>query len=57
MLDIKFICENPELVKENIKRHNPLSPFLTGESLPDDVIHDADQKSWIDRQLRLDITE
>jgi hypothetical protein len=33
-----------------------LSPFLTGESFPDDVIHDADQKSWIDRQLRLDIT-
>ncbi|MCR5674576.1 MAG: DUF1848 domain-containing protein [Lachnospiraceae bacterium] len=47
---------NSRLVKENMKRHNPLSPFLIGESLPDDDTHNADQKSWIDRQLRLDIT-
>lgn len=46
---------NPVIVKENMKKHNPKSPFLTGGSLPGDVIHEAVQKSWVDRQLRLDI--
>lgn len=45
---------HPDMVKENMKRHNPLSPFLTGESLPGDVIHDAKQKSWIDGQIRFE---
>lgn len=40
-------------VKENMKRHNPESPFLIGCSMPDDVIHDAAQKSWLDGQMRL----
>lgn len=40
-------------VKENMKRHNPESPFLIGCSMPDDVIHDAAQKSWADGQMRL----
>ena len=43
------------LVKENRKKHNPKSPFLIGESMPGDVIHEAEQKSWLDRQLRFDI--
>ena len=42
-----------ELVKKNMKRHNPMSPFLLGESMPDDIIHDAKQFSWIDRQQYL----
>lgn len=42
------------LVKENRKKHNPKSLFLIGESMPGDVIHEAEQKSWIDRQLRFD---
>lgn len=37
-----------------MKKHNPESPFLIGESMPGDVIHEAIQKSWIDRQLRFD---
>lgn len=41
------------LVRENMRRHNPRSLFLVGESMPDDVIHDAKQKSWIDGQMRL----
>ena len=41
------------LVRENMRRHNPMSPFLVGESMPEDVIRDAKQKSWIDGQLRL----
>lgn len=43
------------LVKINMKKHNPKSPFLIGESMPEDVIHEAVQKSWIDRQLRLEL--
>ena len=40
--------------KENMKKHNPKSPFLLGGSMPGDVIHDAVQKSWIDGQMRFD---
>lgn len=42
------------LVKENMRKHNPRSPFLLGENMPEDVIHEAVQKSWIDRQLRFE---
>lgn len=43
------------LVKENMRAHDPASPFLLGSSMPEDVIHEAQQKSWIDGQMRLDI--
>lgn len=43
------------LVKENMRRHDPRSPFLLGGSMPGDVIHEAKQSSWIDGQMRLDI--
>lgn len=43
-----------DMVRENMKRHNPMSPFLIGESLPGDVIHDAKQKSWLDGQIRFE---
>lgn len=46
---------NAALVKENMKKHDPLSPFLIGERMAGDVIHEAKQKSWIDGQIRLDI--
>ncbi len=44
---------NQELVKENIKKHNPDSPFLIGDIEPDDKITEANQKSWriIDNQM------
>ena len=42
-----------EIVLQNMKRHDPKSPFLTGASLPGDIIHQAKQRSWIDPQLRL----
>ena len=38
---------NKELVKENYKMHNPSSPFLIGESTPEDKITEPKQKSWI----------
>lgn len=40
-------------VRRNIKRHNPSSPLLIGELLPDDIIHEAKQESWIERQITL----
>ena len=43
-----------DLVRENLRRHDPRSPFLTGGELPGDVIHVAAQKSWVDHQLRLE---
>ena len=43
------------LVKENMRKHDPSSPFLLGGSMLGDVIHEAQQKSWIDGQMRLDI--
>ena len=46
---------DPDLVRQNMKKHDPKSPFLLGNLNPEDVIHEADQRSWIDRQMRLDI--
>lgn len=48
-----YTNENAVLVRENMRKHDPVSPFLIGKSMPEDVIHEAQQKSWIDRQLRL----
>lgn len=45
---------NAALVRENMRTHNPQSPFLLGEAMPGDIIHEASQKSWIDRQICLD---
>ena len=42
------------LVKKNMKCHDPQSPFLLGSNRFGDVIHKAVQKSWIDKQMRLD---
>lgn len=42
-------------VMDNMKRHNPNSPLLIGELSPDDVVSDAKQESWKDRQLKLDL--
>lgn len=44
-----------EAVIENFKQYNPASPFLIGGPMEGDIIHDADQESWIEKQLRLDI--
>ena len=45
---------NPILVKENMRKHNPDSPFLIGGYMPGDIVREAIQKSWIDRQIRLE---
>jgi hypothetical protein len=38
-----------------MKKHDPASPFLLGTGTPQDVIHEAKQKSWLDRQIRMEI--
>lgn len=40
-----------EQVKINLGQHNPDSPFLMGSYRPDDIIHDVEQKSWVDGQM------
>ena len=35
-----------ETVKKNIRMHNPNSPFLIGNLMPEDEIHETKQKSW-----------
>ena len=39
----------------NMKLHDPASPLLIGQVHPEDQIHDAKQKSWIDYQIRMDL--
>ena len=45
---------NPVLVKENMRKHNPDSPFLIGGYMPGDIVREAKQESWVDRQIRLE---
>ena len=42
-----------EIVKEKMKKHDKNSPFLIGRSLDEDEIHKPEQKSYIEKQLRL----
>ncbi len=45
----------PELVMANSRQHDPNSPFLIGNYRDDDIIHDVQQKSWIDGQTSLNL--
>lgn len=42
-----------QTVMRNRKRHDPASPFLIGGEQPEDIVKDAKQVSYIDRQMRL----
>jgi hypothetical protein len=42
---------NRENVIRNIRTHDPKSPFLVGTLHDNEVIHKAEQVSWIDNQL------
>ena len=42
-----------QTVRQNYAKHDPHSPFLIGNLRPEDVIHEAVQKSWVDGQMRL----
>ena len=42
-----------KMVIDNSKRHDPKSPFLVGNYEKGDVIHQVEQRSWIDNQMSL----
>ncbi len=42
-----------DTVRRNMRLHDPSSPLLIGKLRPEDKIHEAKQKSWIDMQMRL----
>ena len=42
-----------QVVMANYRRHDPKSPYLIGGPMPGEVIHDADQVSWIDNQISM----
>ena len=44
-----------EVVRRNMKLHDPASPLLIGHVGPDDRVYDAKQESWIDPQIAMDI--
>lgn len=48
-----YANSDPQLVAQNMRRHDPHSPLITGNLLETDNVHQAKQKSWIDPQLRL----
>ena len=41
-------------VRANMAKHDPESPLLVGHLRPEDQVHDAEQISWIDNQMRMD---
>ena len=47
-----YANDDAALVAHNRARHDPESPFLVGNAMPGDRIHQAKQESWIDRQIR-----
>lgn len=42
-----YANSNTRLVKENMKKHNPMSPFLIGESMSGDVIMKQSRKAGL----------
>lgn len=48
-----YANSDKERVMKNMKLHDFRSPFLIGNSLPGDRVHQARQESWLDMQLRL----
>ena len=40
-------------VRQNMQLHDPASPLLIGNLMPDDQVRDAKQESWIDQTLTL----
>ena len=55
MIDIAILRENPTLVKENMKKHIPTSPFLIGTELVGDKITNAVHKSWREENVQISL--
>ena len=50
-----YANSDADLVRRNLRCHDPDSPFLLGGPLPGDKIHEARQESWRDDQLRMQL--
>ena len=48
-----YANSDPSTVMARNRMHDPRSPFLIGWYRDDDVVHEVDQKSWIDSRLSL----
>ena len=44
---------NRAIVEAQAAAHDPCSPYLIGHAMTGDIIKDARQESWIDRQMNL----
>lgn len=44
---------NMKVVSNNMRKHNPNSPFLIGGEMEGDIVKEARQKSFIDKQMPL----
>ena len=55
--DVVILCPHLKVeldrALKNVKMHNKKSPFLIGDFQKDDIIKEAKQVSYIDRQLSL----
>ena len=45
-----------KLVKRNQKLHNPYSPLLIGEVKDGDVVTEVNEPSYIDSQLKINVS-
>jgi len=41
-------------VRANMRLHDPKSPLLVGRLMDVDIVHEAKQERWVDRQMRLE---
>ena len=48
-----YANSNMNLVKKNIRLHNPSSPLLVGDVKKDDVVKEVRKTSYITKQLKL----
>ena len=42
-----------EIVRQNMRQHDPASPILIGGIGEGEIVKDARQESWLDGQMRL----
>ncbi|MBR0463138.1 MAG: DUF1848 domain-containing protein [Clostridia bacterium] len=42
-----------DTVRKNMQKHDPRSPLLIGSLMPDDIVREAKQESWIDPQITM----
>ena len=50
-----YANDEPTIIYAQNRLHDPTSPFLIGNYMDGDKIHEVPQESWIDMQERLDL--